>query len=56
MQKAIESIFGFMGQVLTTLNSCTFEAFGVEVSLLVVLGSFVVVNMVVGLFWKGAQG
>lgn len=56
MQSAFEAIFGWFGQILNFLNSHTISAFGVEVSFLVIFGTFIVLNMVVGLFWKGAQG
>lgn len=56
MESAIKAIVGWFGDVLAVLNSCTFEAYGVEVSLLVIFGTLIVLNMVIGLFWKGAKG
>lgn len=56
LQSAFEAIFGWLGDILAVLNSTMIDAFGVSVSFLVIIGAFIVLNMVIGLFWRGAKG
>ena len=56
MEQALNFILGLLGDLLGLLNSVSFSAFGVEVSYLVVIGSFIVVTMVVNVFWRGVKG
>lgn len=56
MQRFFEMFFGFYNDLFSLLNSYTFTAFGVEVSILMVFFIFIVLSMVITLFWKGARG
>lgn len=50
-------IINFFKQLFFTLDSkAVFTAFGVQVSLLTVIGAIVVLTMVIGIFWRGAKG
>lgn len=56
MQQFFEMFVDWFNQLFALLNSYTIEAFGVNVSLLVIYGAFIVLSMVISLFWKGAKG
>lgn len=56
MQGFFELFFGFFSDLFDLLNSYTLTAFGVEVSLLIIFGAFIVLSMVINIFWKGAKG
>ena len=50
------SVIGFIGDLFTLLDSkAVFTAFGQSVSVLNILGAFVVLSMVISIFWKGAK-
>lgn len=56
MEAVFSSIIGFMADILGVLDTCILVVYGFPVSLLHLLGAFLVVSICITLFWKGGQG
>lgn len=50
------AMYGIFASLVSFLQSCSFEAFGVTVNPFVISIAFIVLSMVLNLFYKGARG
>ena len=56
MTDAIRLIFGFIGDIISVLDTTVFDLYGFRVSFCTIIFTFICVGIVANVWWKGAKG
>lgn len=56
MTQAVNLIFDFINDIISTLDTAVFDFYGFRVSIWSIILVFVVVSIFANVWWKGAKG
>lgn len=56
MTDAINLLFKFLNDIISTLDTCVFDLYGFRVSIWSMILVFIIISIFASVWWKGAKG